>query len=883
MSENTPNQLEDAATLHRLMPNLAEQQRIENSVVHAEKRGEGQVRANSERRIGAHLARLTNLLQHEGVETRVWDSAVEELVIKPEDIPDGYWEQQKQIARDNGLGDVQLGRGEKDELTSQLQEAQRTGLESWRNYLESTGNQYPVWFKFYAWDGMSRLGTFDKQKGHYGKRSNGTVAPYPQLNPAALGKVFEAVKDKGGNDQDVAKLVKIGNFNKLYSHILLDQKAVIPTPEKPEDVRGEWREYTKDDIQAITEAAEGTPWCIAGRSMAESYTSNGGKFLLFHLQDPETGQVSPTAAASVRLDGRGQVVELSGLKGGASQYVEDSLIPTIQEKVNQLPGGEKYLQAFEDKQMLIQMDRKFQNGEPFSRDELLFLYETERPIRYIDTYAKDPRVEQFKRDRNQHLQQLAESEGIDIKDAELIMTSADELETNLGRFLGQGYNPSVIANKLTPEARFKYLDRLTEAGAGVDLNQLYDQFKTTEQLRVFSKLQEKGANLDPDELAGKFEPREQIRNYHALVEIGANVTAENIAEKFDDKGKLDNLLDLKKIGARFDVDELIVRNYGESEVIGLKEGASVREMDKWLQGGASPELMLKMLKMAKSQQVELYEEGGVYASGAVGALQTIIKAVPHSDFNQGHFIDLFYGKIRDNKDTFVGNYGGGTYKFNDDFLTYGFDVNVVAKKLGINGGSNGNLAKFMKLGVDKQALLDGMTLGHDGRIFNGDENDYDRTYYVSKNIAALVEYGCDIQEIVMHMAKKYQLDSFDELQQYGAELDINELVGSMNPKDVLYNLTEATRLGADLDVNDLLDSPEVDNVGVYKIGDLIALGADPQKIAAKIAPQEVGYNSRTERFDSYGNSGVDSFRKQYPEIYKLAYERVRNEVAAKAA
>lgn len=883
MSENTPNN-SDAAILQRLMPNLADQQRVENSVAHAENRGDQLVRANSERRIGAHLSRLTKLLQHEGVEERVWNSAVEELVIKPQEISKGYWEQQKQIARDNGLGDVRISGYEKDEMTRQLQEAQRTSLASWRGYLEAIGDQYPIWFKLYAWDGMSRLSTFDKQKGYYNKRSNGTVAPYPQLNPAALGKVFEAVKDQGGNNQDIAKLVKSGNFNKLYSHMLLDQKAVIPTPENPEDVHGEWREYTSDDIQAITEAAEGTPWCIAGRSTAESYTSNGGKFLLFHLQDPETGIVSPTAAASVRLDERGRVVELSGLKGGASQYVEDALIPTVQEKVKQLPGGEKYLQAFEDKQMLIQMDRKFQKDEPFSREELLFLYEVERPIKYMDTYTKDPRVEQFKTSRNKHIRQLAETEGVDVKEAELIITSASEIEANLSRFLREGHDPNAVANKLTPKARVKFLDHLIEAGAQVDLNELYGQFEPEEQLGVFSKLQERGAELDPNELAGKFEPREQIRKYHALTKIGASITADDVANKFDDKGKLANLLGLKEIGASFDVDELIVRSYGEAEVIGLKKGSSINEMGIWLRGGASPELMLKMLKMAKSQDVELRGEGGVYARSAVEALKTIIKAVPQSDLEQGRFIDLFYGKIRDNKDTFVGNYGGGSYSFKNDFLNYGFDMNIVARKMGVDGSKyGGDLAKFMELGLDKQALLDGMTVGSDGRIFNGDEADYNRTYHVSQNIASLVEYGCDIQDIVKHIAKKYQLDSFDELQQYGAGLDINELVGSMNPNDVLNHLTEAVKFGANIDVNDLLDSPEVNNVWVHKIDEMLALGADPQKIASKISPKDVGFDTRFEHWEGYGYSNSNSLKNEHPEIYRLAYKRVRREVAAKAA
>lgn len=846
MSE-TPNQPNNAATLHRLMPNLAGQQRVENSVVHAENRGDQQVRSNSERRIGAHLVRLTKLLQHEGVEKRVWDSAVEELIIKPQDISDGYWEQQKQIARDNGLGDVHLGRREKDELTGQLQEAQRTGLESWRNYLESTGDQYPVWFKFYAWDGMSRLGTFDKQKGHYGKRSSGTVAPYPQLNPAALGKVFEAVKDQGGNDEDVAKLVNSGNFNKLYSHMLLDQKAVIPTPEKPEDVRGEWKEYSSNDIQAITEAAEGTPWCIAGRSMAESYTSNGGKFLLFHLQDSETGKVSPTAAASVRLDERGQVVELSGLKGGASQYVEDALIPTIQEKVNQLPGGEKYLQAFEDKQMLIQMDRKFQDGEPFSREELLFLYETERPIRYIDTYAKDPRVEQFKRDRNQHQQQLAESEGIGMKEAELIVTSASELEKNLGQFLGQGYDPNIIANKLPPEARFRYLDNLTEAGAQVDLNDLYNQFETEEQLRVFSKLQERGAELDPDELAGKFGPRGQLRNYHALSNIGASITPNDIANAFSDKERFDNLGDLSKIGAKVDVDGLLRE---------LKPRLDTHHLALYLEQGAKLETIKDIFELDLSYK----------SSNLRDTARQLVVAGLTSDEVMTFLAGYKKNYVRTNGDNF--NRGDDSHDRIQALLSSGVEPDAILRSNVFDSYHiEHEITKLIAAGVDTNELMN--VLG---------------AYYTGKHIDELLKAGAQVGDIVAHIKAepKYVLEYFEQLNENGANLAIEDVVGAMDPKDVLNEIAEAKRLGASIDVNDLLDNPAVNEVRVYKIDDLLALGADPQKIAKKIPAREVGYDTRTGSWSSYLSSN-DLLRKTHPDIYKLVYGRVRSEVAAKAA
>ena len=61
-----------------------------------------------------------------------------------------------------------------------------------------------------------------------------------------------------------------------------------------------------------------------------------------------------------------------------------------------LPGGEKYLQAFKDKQTLIRLDRKMQNNEGLSNDELRFLYELDRPIVQLDTYGVDTRIQELK-------------------------------------------------------------------------------------------------------------------------------------------------------------------------------------------------------------------------------------------------------------------------------------------------------------------------------------------------------------------------------------------------------------------------------------------------------------------------------------------------------
>jgi hypothetical protein len=354
-----------------------------------------------EKAVGLFLDRLDRFVSSRAdAESRLYERDVNKLLIHRDDIPDSYWTQQEQIARDNGRGTIVLSEYVKSTMARKIVEQQRESLEEWATYMQDA--PYPMWFKFYAWDGMSKMGVFDNGLGQYRKRDKTTVAPYPALNPAVLARTYEAVQnihaDTEANGDELQKLVRGGNFNKIYSYLLLNQKAVLATPERPEDVRGDWIRYTEHDVDALAAAAEGTPWCIAGKSMAASYTTGGGEFFLFHLEDPKTGKLSATAAAAIRMS-EGEVAEISGLKGGKNQFLEDSLVPTVREKVQSLPGGEKYLIAFEDKQRLIAIDRKMQTQEELSTSDLIFLYEIDRPVEYIDTYQHDPRRKEFLADR----------------------------------------------------------------------------------------------------------------------------------------------------------------------------------------------------------------------------------------------------------------------------------------------------------------------------------------------------------------------------------------------------------------------------------------------------------------------------------------------------
>lgn len=266
-SNITKEHLDDAKALHAVMQGLHESQEAQHAVK-ANARLSGEVIAKPKKRekaLAEYILRSQHFFESDNdrLRERSWNTAINALLVEPDNIPESYWKQQEQLARDNGRGDIHVDDYLKTEMAKQLRDAQRTGAESWANYLEQTGEQYPTWFKLYAWDGMSRLGVFDKKKGKYRKRDKGTVAPYPQLNPAVLAKVYQAVTEHHvdgyeSEDERIAGLVKNGNFNNLYSAFLLETKAVLPTPENPEDVTGVWKEYTEDDIEEITRAAEGT-------------------------------------------------------------------------------------------------------------------------------------------------------------------------------------------------------------------------------------------------------------------------------------------------------------------------------------------------------------------------------------------------------------------------------------------------------------------------------------------------------------------------------------------------------------------------------------------------------------------------------------------------
>ena len=170
----------------------------------------------------------------------------------------------------------------------------------------------------------------------YYRRDNTTALSFPKLNAEILAKVYRQINDFYGvdkenwlaqhsDDEKLVSLVKSANFPKLYAKELVDTKVILKTPERTEDVHGDWFEYKLGDEEEIASLAEGTRWCVVDPNVAHNYLVYGeyghskstgadeesnskAKFIIFRLKDPNSpGVFASNGSASIRLDPDGIV------------------------------------------------------------------------------------------------------------------------------------------------------------------------------------------------------------------------------------------------------------------------------------------------------------------------------------------------------------------------------------------------------------------------------------------------------------------------------------------------------------------------------------------------------------------------------------------------
>lgn len=553
-----------ASILHRLIPDAHESERVQASVkTQARRRGETLHKPKKrEKAMAEYVLHVDRVFESTNDRMRelAWKQAVDKLLVTMDDVPESYWAQILQLYRDKGGSNEPLTDVEKQDDVDLLVDAQKAGLQSWSSHLEEA--DYPTWFKVYAWDGMSRLGVFDNAKKRFKKRDKTTVSPYPRLNETVLGRVYDAVVDFHGignepDDQELTTLLKNGNFNNLYSRLLMDEKAIIPTPERAEDVRGEWVQYDKEDIETLMSAAEGTQWCIAGEDMARHYTiAEGNVFHLYHLIDPATGKASSSACASIRATQYG-ISEISGLDDGPVQNVEPALVDIVNEKANTLSGAREFFEGEVDRRELMRLDRKFQKGAAFTLDELEFIYELQRPLKWRgpEGDGQDVRLDDFRAYGDLYYEVFTQKYTPDEVDVIL-----EDEDLSIRQMLDdERFTPRIIIAKMQPAQVANYAVSLVEE-KGVTPEQLLSRLEPAHMLSYWYSLQVAGCELKLQDVAATMTVKEQVQSFHLFKRLVSDESESfDFAELFTMmpvEDQLDKFMLFEEYGVKIDTNEL---------------------------------------------------------------------------------------------------------------------------------------------------------------------------------------------------------------------------------------------------------------------------------------------------------------------------------------
>ncbi|GIW65540.1 MAG: hypothetical protein KatS3mg094_059 [Candidatus Parcubacteria bacterium] len=420
------------------------------AVSRSSKRKIGKIPPNPKDQIPYYIQRIIDILKKEsGKELFKKQILYKKFIIKPENIPSDYFKnvllvnfaeilghtreelREPQIRQavielfEKRIGQsfetYQVPEQEKQQLIQQIIEDQKRSLDTWFDYLTSPeAENYPTEFRYWIFAEVLRCGAYDEIRKEYNKRTETTVATFPELNSQALGLLIDELirKEKGEpsgltnlneeQQKELQKLIQSEDFRKLYPWLLEYVNSLKLPEEKLIITEGKWKLFSqasnpKDLIKAI--GGFNTNWCIAGEETAKNYLSHSDIYIYFS-EDNEGNPTIPRVAIVFNRN-LNQITEIRGISKGQNldQYitpvVKKSLTEglEIEEKKIILPGSERYLQATEDMNRLAEIYIKYLNNQELDLEELKFLYEIDRDIVGFG-YEIDERINNILRRRN---------------------------------------------------------------------------------------------------------------------------------------------------------------------------------------------------------------------------------------------------------------------------------------------------------------------------------------------------------------------------------------------------------------------------------------------------------------------------------------------------
>ena len=352
-------------------------------------------------------------------------------VIKPEDIPESYFQNQVKLARERGYGNIELTNEDKKRMTDQVIEDQKHSLDKWIEYFlyDEESKSYEMWEKYWVFQGLQNLGKYDKKTYKFSKRDKTTVYPFPPVERefifTTLHLMEDYIKDKKG-DEEIKSALGSGNFKMLYEHVI--KQSMLKDKLQSNTTSGKWVKYEQgSDYNILRDSLQGyyTGWCTAaGENFAKSQLA-GGDFYVYYTLDNNGEAKVPRIA--IRMNGKTEIEEIRGIAD--RQNMEPEMMPILEEKLKEFPDRDKYLKKEHDMKLLTLIDKKINNNIELTLNELKFLYEINSKIEGFG-YEKDPRIDEIKSKRN-----IKKDYALifDVKEEEVAL-SQEEWEENPNKF-----------------------------------------------------------------------------------------------------------------------------------------------------------------------------------------------------------------------------------------------------------------------------------------------------------------------------------------------------------------------------------------------------------------------------------------------------------------
>ncbi len=394
--------------LHLKNPELQRSPEVERAVEREERKTGEHIPNNPTERVEAYTDRLENIFLNPDERVRernidlFRDQIYDALIIKPEHFPESYFELQQRVARERGTPVEAIPENVREQMKAVAIEDQKHSLDAWINYLSSDDAVYPAWYKYFVWKNVTKLSQFDKERGEFKKRTDTTVAPFPDIYREPLAQIAD-IYEKVKEDNKTLKEPEIKEafskkFPTLYAELI--QKSLAASMENREEVKGQWVKYEQGDDSAAEKLfqsleGKGTGWCTAGKSTAETQIESGD-FYVFYTNDTSGTPTQPRLA--IRMDGDNKIGEVRGIL--PHQNIEPQMQDVLDEKLQDFGSeADSYRKKSEDMRMLTALEHKQEKGEPFTKDDLTFLYELDSTIEGFG-YERDPRITELRNTRN---------------------------------------------------------------------------------------------------------------------------------------------------------------------------------------------------------------------------------------------------------------------------------------------------------------------------------------------------------------------------------------------------------------------------------------------------------------------------------------------------